>query len=92
MRKAILRAVIAAGLVTCGWSLGRAQTPQPDFELVVDAPAGETTLTCKRGCSLLWVERGVPATAARRQQFSFRCGGPGVDRCSSYAVGGWLKR
>ena len=91
MRRAVLRAVFAAALIGGGWSLGRAQTQEPDFELVVDAPAGETTVTCKRGCSLSWVERGVSATATRQRHFSFKCSGPGVDRCSSYTVGGWLK-
>src|SRR5213592_2352183 len=32
---------------------------EPDFELVVDAPAGPTTITCVRGCRLMWVERGI---------------------------------
>jgi hypothetical protein len=87
----ILRVVLAVGLVGLGWSLGRAQTNEPDFEIVVDAPVGATTVTCKRGCSLAWVERGVPSSAdARKAVFDFKCSGPNVERCSSYRVGGWI--
>jgi hypothetical protein len=92
MKRTLLRVIIAAALVGLGWSAGRAQTPEPDFELVVDAPAGATTITCKRGCSLAWVERGLPDAAGRQQKFWFECGGPGVGRCSSRTVGGWLVR
>jgi len=92
MKRTLLRVITAAALVGLGWSAGRAQTPEPDFELVVDAPAGATTITCKRGCSLAWVERGVLENATRQPEFSFKCGGPGVGRCSSGGVGGWLAR
>jgi hypothetical protein len=46
----ILVTVILAFL---GWTLGRAQTSAPAFELVVDSPGGETTIECVRGCELL---------------------------------------
>jgi hypothetical protein len=39
-------------LVGLGWSFGKAQTPQPDFELTVDAPVGATKIACKTGCTL----------------------------------------
>jgi len=93
MRQLVLRAVLAAALVAFGWSIGRAQMTEPDFEIVVDAPVGPTTVTCKRGCSLAWVERGVPSSAdARKAVFDFSCGGQTVQRCSSYRVGGWISR
>jgi hypothetical protein len=83
---------LALLLFAFGWAAGQAQVAQPDFELVVEAPAGATTITCKRGCNLAWVERGVPQQASQTPEFSFRCGGPNVERCSSYAVGGWVVR
>jgi hypothetical protein len=93
MRKLILRVVVAVGLVGLGWSIGKAQVPEPDFEIVVDAPVGPTTVTCKRGCSLAWVERGVPSsTDTRKPVFDFNCSGPNVQRCSSYRVGGWISK
>src|SRR5262249_856041 len=91
MQRTIVRVVIALGLVAAGWSIGRAQSGQPDFVLVVDRPAGSTSIECRRGCTLAWVERD-PAPAGRAQTFSFSCGGPSVQRCSSYQVGGWIGR
>ena len=44
------RLTIAVVLILGGWAAGRAQSQQDDFELVVEAPAGETTVTCRRGC------------------------------------------
>lgn len=80
-------------LLACGWTIGRAQTPQPDFELVVDAPVGATTVVCKRGCTLAWTERGLPSSSETRQpRFEFKCSGSSVQRCSSYTVGGWVTR
>jgi len=35
-----------------GWVVGRAQSANPDFELVVTAPGGETSVECVRGCDL----------------------------------------
>lgn len=93
MKRLILRVLVAAGFVALGWSIGGAQTPEPDFEIVVDAPVGATTVTCKRGCSLAWVERGVPSsTDTRKAVFDFKCGGQTVQRCSSYRVGGWISK
>jgi hypothetical protein len=65
------RAAIAAILIAVGWVAGRAQPQQPDFELVVEAPFGETPVTCRRGCELVWVERGVNPAARRQSTFSF---------------------
>ena len=81
--------VLAAILVLLGWVAGRAQTSAPAFEFVVDAPGGETTIKCVKGCELSWVERGVNTNAAATPSFTYRCTAP---RCSSGRVGGWLGR
>ena len=82
----ILVGVILAFL---GWTLGRAQTSAPAFEFVVDAPGGETTIECVRGCELAWVERGLNPNSTPVKSLKYRCTGP---RCSSGRVGGWLKQ
>jgi hypothetical protein len=95
MFRAALRIVIAVSLVGAGWIAGTARTTEPDFEIVVDAPEGETKIECVRGCDLAWVERGVNPNATPVATFTFRCGGPAAapeTRCSSYKVGGWLRR
>ena len=81
--------VSAAVLVAAGWIGAKAQKPSPDFELIVNAPAGETTIECVRGCKLVWVERGVNSAAVPQPTFTFSCGGA-VARCSSARVGGWI--
>jgi hypothetical protein len=84
----ILVGVILAFL---GWTLGRAQTSTPAFELIVNSPGGETTIECVKGCELAWVERDLnPDSApARSKSFKYRCTG---SRCGSGRVGGWLDR
>jgi hypothetical protein len=84
--------VAAVALMGVGWSVGWAQGSQPDFELVVNAPAGETTISCKRGCNLAWIARGVPKEGGTLREFRFSCGGKDTTRCSSYEVGGWVAR
>ena len=86
MTRTSLRMAMAAALVGLGWMAGNAQTSAPHFEIVVNAPAGETTIECVRGCKLAWVERGVNANATPATTFTFSCSG---TRCSSYKVGGW---
>ena len=75
-----------------GFAVGRAQTTEPDFELVVTAPAGETNVECRRGCGLVWVERGLPATARPSPSFTFECSGTDAGRCSSARIGGWVRK
>jgi len=82
-------AAVAFALVLFGWVAGRSQTSGPDFELIVNAPAGETTVECVRGCDLLWVERGIPASAMRDKKFVYSCG---AIRCGSGRIGGWIVR
>ena len=43
------RFVMVAALVGIGWMAGKAQTSEPDFEVIVNAPSGETTIECVRG-------------------------------------------
>jgi hypothetical protein len=59
------------------------------LELVVEAPVGPTTITCQRGCRLMWIERINP-NATTMRTFEFSCRGEGVQRCSSGKVGGWI--
>jgi hypothetical protein len=80
---------IAMTLVLAGWALGRSQAVTPDFEVVIDAPGGETTIQCVKGCKFAWVGRGINPNAARIANFKYACTG---ERCSSGRIGGWLNR
>lgn len=92
MRRIGFRIVLAVVLVAAGWSIGKAQGTPPEFEFTVDAPVGETTVTCTRGCSLAWVARGFSPSTTPKTDFTFKCGGATVTRCSSGALGGWVSR
>lgn len=92
MIRAILRLAIVATLLGIGWTAGKAQTAEPDFEVVVNAPEGETVIECLRGCELAWVERGVNPNARPVPTFRFSCQGSVNSRCSSAKVGGWITR
>ena len=87
MARSFLRVVMAGGLLATGWGAAQAQKSEPDFELLVDAPGGATTITCVRGCTLSWVERGVNPRARAIGSFDYECTG---SRCSSGRVGGWI--
>jgi hypothetical protein len=91
VNRTTVRIVIAAGLIGLGWVAGRAQTTQPDFELVVNSPVGETTVECVRGCDLKFVERGLNPNSKAMPTFTFRCNGR-AERCSSLKIGGWIRR
>ena len=71
-----------------GWVVGRAQSANPDFELVVTAPGGETSVECVRGCDLKWVERGLNPNSVLMTKFTFSCG---ASECSSGRICGWLR-
>jgi hypothetical protein len=88
-KRVAVHVALAVTLVIVGWAVGRGQTVAPDFELIVDAPGGETTIQCAKGCTLAWVERGVNPSAIRMRTFKYGCTG---SRCSSARVGGWLNR
>ena len=81
---------MACALVGIGWAAARAQSPAPNFELMVDAPMGSTTITCVRGCTLAWVQRGINVNARRLTTFEFECDGANARPCSSGKVGGWI--
>jgi len=88
MKRVLIRAVLALALVSCGWMLGRAQTPAPDFTLSIDAPGGQTFVTCTKGCELQgWRDEGN-SRAERMQTYWYRCTGTG-GRCGA-KVNGWL--
>jgi hypothetical protein len=86
MARTRVQIAVAVIVALLGWAVGRAQSSAPAFELVVDAPAGATTIQCVRGCKLAWVERGVNPNATPIPTFTYRCDG---SRCSSGRVGGW---
>ena len=90
-RNLTLIALLVVG-IGFGFAMGWAQTTEPDFELVVTAPAGETKVECRRGCGLVWVERGVNPAAKPIPTFTFECSGAGVERCSSSRIGGWVQK
>jgi hypothetical protein len=84
---------LAAALILTGWMAGKAQTAEPDFEIVVETTLGdsaETTIKCVKGCGLSWVERGVNPNASVMPQFTFKC--TPSQSCPSGRVGGWLRR
>jgi hypothetical protein len=89
---------VAAALVGLGWVAGKAQSRTPDFEIAVSAPVGDTHITCVRGCTLAWVERGLKPNNTPVATFSYACGPGGATpgrpptpgRCESGSIGGWL--
>jgi hypothetical protein len=87
MARLWLRVAVAIALMGTGWVAAKAQSSAPSFELVVEAPGGPTVITCVRGCTLAWVERGVNPRAKPIQTFEFSCTG---SQCSSGKVGGWI--
>ena len=91
MIRASLAIAIAATLVGTGWIAAKVQISEPDFEIVVNAPAGETTITCVRGCDLAFVERGVNPNSKPMPTFRFMCSRTADSRCSSMKVGGWVQ-
>jgi hypothetical protein len=92
MAHTLKRVFTVAALVGLGWIVGQAQTTQPDFEIVVQAPSGPTTVECVRGCDLSWVERGLNPNATATRKFTFSCTAPAQVGCSSARIGGWLRR
>lgn len=92
MARLFVRALVVVALVSAGWVAGRAQKAGSwDFEISVNAPAGDTTVTCVRGCSLAWVERSVSGdpTLSGSETFRYGCRSA-TGRCQSGRVGGWI--
>ena len=48
---------MSLALLALGWTVGYAQRSEPQFTLLIDAPAGETTIECASGCAL--IDRGI---------------------------------
>jgi hypothetical protein len=71
MKGMAVQLAVSVLLLGLGWAVGKAQTTQPQFELIVRAPAGETTIECTRGCELAWVERGLNPKAKPSSSFTF---------------------
>ena len=71
MTHLVLKATIAFALIAAGCVAAKAQIPAPDFEIIVDAPGGATTIRCVRGCKLAWVERGINPDATPNESFDF---------------------
>ena len=92
MKRVAFRAIVAIALVGLGWAYGRAQTPAPDFEIVIDAPEGKTNIECVRGCLLAWVERGVSQGIPQNPAFNYGCSNSPSKRCGSGRIGGWVAR
>ena len=88
MIRTVLRLALVVVLVALGWIAAKAQAPEPNFEILVQAPSGTTTIRCVRGCKLAWVERGVNPNSTPMQAFTFSCSG---SNCSSGKVGGWIE-
>lgn len=87
-RLALIAAIVFASLAT-GWVAAKAYAPEPDFELLVDAPVGQTHIKCIKGCTLLSLETQRP-DAKPTPSFSIGCGGSSVLRCPPEKVGGWI--
>jgi hypothetical protein len=81
MTRIVLRAGVILAAVGMGWAVGKAQTAEQAFELVVDAPVAAMTITCVKGCALAWVERGVNPNSQPLPTFSYSA----VDRTSNGA-------
>ena len=80
MTHLVLKATIAFALIAAGWVAAKAQIPAPDFEIIVDAPGGATTIKCVRGCKLAWVERGINQSATPFESLISRAPGRGAHR------------
>jgi hypothetical protein len=91
MKGIAVRVAVAVALIGFGWSVGRAQSGQPDFELMIDAPGGATTVQCVRGCSLQFHMDSSNSDNIPSSTFSFNCRGV-ASRCSSGTINGYLKR
>jgi len=91
MVRAGVRIAMIAALLCIGWLTGKAQTSQPDFEIVVNASSTETSIECVRGCELSWVERGLNPNSGTMRTFRYACHGGIGPYCPTGKVGGWIK-
>src|SRR5687767_6913094 len=85
MTRAALQLVLAVVLVIIGWSAGQAQGKALYFDLSIDAPVGETTIRCTRGCEFFVLKQGQPTASS---QFTLACqGDAGPKGCSGGVAG-----
>jgi len=90
MKRAVIYAIVALGLTLSGWTVGRAQSSVPDFTLSLDAPGGETRVTCTKGCLLQGGRDYGNDRAGYMVTYTYSCGGGNTDRCTA-TLNGWLK-
>jgi hypothetical protein len=83
MAQKMIRGAIACALVALGCAAAKAQVSAPVFELIVNAPAGETTIECARGCEISTLGERAQAT------FKYSCRNSPNDRCGA-RIAGWL--
>jgi hypothetical protein len=81
----------ALTLLGLGWTVGYAQRSEPEFMLLIDAPAGETRIECVSGCRLIGARDLENPNADQMKAYSYFCEGINVKRCSARA-GGWVVR
>jgi hypothetical protein len=87
------RVICSCALLLIGWSVGHAQRAEPDFKLSIDAPFGETRVTCVSGCVLMGVRDLSNANAGTMLDYSYGCSGPasaGPEARCGTTVAGWL--
>ena len=80
------RVLIIIVLTAIGWSVGKAQEPPLVINFTIDAPVGDTTIQCERGCEFYSSQQG---RARASSQFMFSCTAEGGrQRCSGrFGVG-----
>jgi hypothetical protein len=89
--RAISRGVWCLALVGLGWTIGYTQSSEPQFVLSIDAPVGETWVTCESGCELLGARDLGNPQAGRLKKYWYACSGRTVERCGA-SVAGWLSQ
>jgi len=88
MFKQLVRLMIAVALIVLGWSVGRAQTAAPDFELVLTRhETGADTVACKRGCTLGYIDAGAVKPAPQGAGLTCK-----TERRCEVALVGWYQR
>ena len=89
MARLVAALVVAVGWVGLGWSVGRAQSAAPDFEIVIHGALGDTDVKCLKGCKLAYREKSGPVDSAKaKEEVAFDCA---QQRCEVFASG-WVQR
>ena len=90
MVKRLIRLTVAVVLLGIGWTVGRAQTAAPDFELVVYGAPGDTQIVCRSGCTLAYRQySGQIDQKASKKDVGFACGDASAKagRCEMFFAG-----